>query len=160
VAAHYAGHHGEALRCISEALATPGVISNPGLHAMLLSLRGNAQRELGMKTQALESLLAASELLPSLTDNELAECAEDAATTLSVYGDNEAAAHLLGFAEKARIRAGSPINPGLRRYYDETVRRLESGLGARFAAARAAGADESPEWAGRLAAERLRVLAR
>lgn len=161
VAAHYAGRHRESIAWVSEALALPGVPSNPGLYGMLLSLRGNAQREIGEIAGALHSQLAAVELLPVLGDGvEVAECAEDIATTLARCGDPDAAARLLGFADKIRLGLGAPLNPGLRHYYDATTSRIQAALGSGFAAARAAGANESPEWAGRFAGERLgRLLA-
>jgi predicted ATPase len=161
VAAHYAGRQSEAVRWTEEALALPGVPSNPGLHAMLLSLRGNAHRELGSRAQALGSQLDAAELLSGLGANvELAECVEDIAATLAAYGECEDAARLLGMADAVRLAVGSPLNPGLRRYYDQTVQRLQARLGREFAAALKAGAAASPQGAHHLARESLsRLLA-
>ena len=159
VAAHYGGRQREAVAWAQEALALTGVPSNPGLHAMLLALRGNAYRELGLRTEAVQSQLAAAELLSGLEDTvELAECVEDIAATLTAYDDWEPGARLLGYADEVRMRAGAPINPGLREYYDRTVGRLQASLGAAFAVARAAGASGSADWARQLAEKRLHLL--
>ena len=162
VAAHHAGHHREAVAWVEEALALPGVVSNAALHAMLLSLRGSARLESGDSAGALESQLAALRLLDKFPESvDKVECLEDAVALLARFGVLDAAARLLGCAEELRRRLGAPINPGLRSYYDRTIRHLEELPPSRLAAERAAGAGQPLESLIRLAEESImRLLAK
>lgn len=144
VAALYSGRYPEAFQGADEALALPGVTSDVALHAMLLCLRGNAERELNERRAAVRSQVRAAALFSGIDGTvDLAECVEDIATTFTREGELQAGAQLLGYADALRLRLKSPVNPGLRRYYDETAELLRSGLGARYEALWCAGARES-----------------
>lgn len=144
VAAHYAGEHSKAIAYAADALQLPAASADMGLHAMLLCVQGSAYRELGNVVQALEQQREAAALFTQLGETSfLAECLEDAATTLTTVGEFTAAARLLGYSESMRERIGTGMNPGLRDYYERTVGRLQHALGAALAPARAAGAAES-----------------
>ncbi len=146
VAAHYSGNFREAIRLANELLELPGATSDVSLHAMLLCLRGNAERELGDVRAALRSQRAACDLFPQLGDTaDYAESVEDIVTTFAAAGEHEAAARLLGYADAVRERIGTPVNPGLRLYYDLTLERLDSALGARAESVRREGRLLTPD---------------
>jgi hypothetical protein len=116
------------------------------MHAVALCMRAAAQRELGDLEGAIQSLAAASPLLPALgASSDLAECLEDAASTLAAAGRSEIAARLLGHGDALRTTIGSPLNPGLRTFYDRTCRLLERSLGGAFHAYSALGASDTDE---------------
>lgn len=132
VAALYSGKLEEAVIRANELLATPGATSDVSLHAMVLCLRGNAERELGDLHAALQSQLAACALFRHIAETaDFAESIEDIVTTFAAGEAYEASARLLGLADAVRERIGTPVNPGLRLYYDLTLQRLRSALGAR-----------------------------
>ena len=132
VAALYSGKFEEAVIRANELLNIPGATSDVALHAMVLCVRGNAERELGDLHAALRSQLAACALFPQIIDTaDFAESIEDIVTTFAAGEAYEASARLLGLADAVRERIGTPVNPGLRLYYDLTLQRLRSALGAR-----------------------------
>ena len=81
---------------------------------------------------ALQSQVAACALFPYFAETaDFVESIEDIVTTFGKGEAYEASARLLGFADAVRERIGTPVNPGLRLYYDLTLERLRSALGAR-----------------------------
>lgn len=155
-AAHYAGHYQDAVGWANQALQFAEATSEVPLRTLALCLRACAQRELGEMTGALDSLLAASRWFEPLgKSSDLAECLEDAASTLCACGEYETAARLVGFSDAMRLEIGSPLNPGLRLYYDRTNTALRNRLGAGFESAHALGAQETPGSAVLLATQTL-----
>lgn len=158
-AAHYAGRHQDAVAWANQALQFTEATSEIPLHAMALCLRACAQRELGELGPSLDGLLAASSWFETLgKGSDLAECLEDVASTLCVCEEYETAARLVGFSDAVRLEIGSPLNPGLRLYYDHTNAALGRAMGAAFEAARALGAQETPQSAVALAVQTLHRL--
>lgn len=151
-AAHYAGRHREAIEWLDQALDLTDLTKEIGLHTMALCVRGSAYRELADGINAVDTFVQASEFFPALAQGiDLAECLEDVASTLCWFGLHEPAAKLAGFCNAVHDNAGSPINPGLRKYYDRTNAQLEQFFGTRLQAYYAAGAEQTSEEACRLA---------
>lgn len=145
-AAHYAGRHEEAVGWTDRALAYIDATGELPMRAAALCVRAAAQRELGNLSAAVESLAAANSLFSILgNSSDLAECLEDAASTLAACDSNEVAARAIGFCEALRRSTGSPLNPGLRLFYDRTCAALERSLGASFEAYRTLGAHETAD---------------
>lgn len=158
-AAHYAGQHRKAITWIDQALECTERTSEIAMHAMALCLRGSAQRELSEINAGLDSLLAASRLFPGLEESsDLAECLEDVTSMLIACSQYERAARLMGFTDALRDRIGSPLNPGLRSYYDRDNARLHRALGAAFDERHARGEKDDAEIACRIACQALNEL--
>jgi non-specific serine/threonine protein kinase len=156
IAAHYSGRHEDAVKWANLALDNVQVSGEIPMRAMTLCMRGCAHRELGEMPAALDSLLAGSAFFSVLgRSSDLAECLEDVASTLAVCGRYEIAARLTGYCEGLRREIGSPVNPGLRTFYDRTLALLAHALGPACESYRALGLQESLESASRLAAETL-----
>jgi predicted ATPase/DNA-binding SARP family transcriptional activator len=144
VAAHYAGDQAQAIEYADEALRLPAACADIGLHAMLLCVQGSAYRELGNLDSALRKQRTACGLLARLGEtSSLAECFEDLASTFASIGELAQAARLLGYCEALRQRIGTDMNPGLRAYYERTVRLLKRALGEEYGMLHAAGAATS-----------------
>lgn len=145
-AAHYLGRHDEAIEWVDRALANIAATGEVAMHAVALCMRAAAQRERGDVEGAVQSLATAAPLLPVLgKSSDLAECCEDAASTFAAIGRCEVAARLMGFSDALRTSIGSPMNPGLRTFYDRTCRLLERSLGGAFRAYHALGASDTAE---------------
>jgi hypothetical protein len=65
------------------------------------------------------------------------------ASTFASIGELAQAARLLGYCEALRQRIGTDMNPGLRAYYERTVRLLKRALGEEYGMLHAAGAATS-----------------
>lgn len=158
-AAHYAGRHQDAVAWVNEALQCTEATREVPLHAVALCMRAGAHRELGEIQQALESLMQATHYFAAVGEScDLTECLEDVATTVCFLDEYEAAAELLGYCDNLRLELGSPINPGLRTFYDRTARTLEARLGAAYERTRSLGAERTAESACLLALQTLRRL--
>ena len=157
---HYAGRQREAIARLDQALECTQATSEIPLHANAMCVRACALRELGDMDGALDSLIAASGWFVNSGGSDLAECLEDAASTICALGEHRIAARLIGFCDAVRAAAGSPVNPGLRAYYDRTDGALRDALGAEFAALRAQGAKDTREDACALAGKVLSDLKR
>lgn len=158
-AAYYLERHEEAIAWLDQAIDLCRLTSEAGMQANALCTRGGALRELNRLSEAIDSFLAATSLLATLTDpTDLIECLEDVISTLAACEDYENAARLLGFCDALREEIGSPINPGLRFYYDRSIGKLQSALGPTFGACHAIGAADSRADAFRLAVQALTRL--
>lgn len=158
-AAHYAGRHKDAVVWVNEALQCTEATREIPLHAMALCMRAGAHRELGEMEQALDSLLQATQYFATVGESsDLAECLEDVASTICFLDEYEAPAELLGYCDKLRLELGSPINPGLRSFYDRTAEILQARLGATYERTRSLGAEHTAESACRLAVQTLKRL--
>lgn len=151
--------YADAIRWVQEALEIADGTGDAAMHAVCLSIRAAAERDIGDTKAALRSHLAACAGLPSLPGGgDVSDCLEEAAITLDQLGESEAAARIFAFCERHRRATDYPRQPLPQHAYDAVIARLRTQWPAYFSLEQPRAARDRLDDAAALAVETLTAV--
>ena len=129
--ARYQGEYDEAASLFEESLAARRAVGHPQGIALALYHLGYSNIRRQRHTDALSMLVDSLNHLRDLAEQHLmADCFEGIAEILLMYGQPQAAAQLLGFAESLRETMQTRIDPTNCTFYEQTVNDVYAALGS------------------------------